>query len=497
MVRNTARARSIRGWICLICVSALLLSGCGTRMSKDKIEAADGTRLTAPTAEPSAVAPADAGGAPPLGVEGAGAAPGQPPKPGPATGPAAPVVTTPTSSAGPAPVKGPARAAPAGGTASCVRPLEPVVLGQTAPTSGIIGASMANLRSGLALWAKAVNAAGGVQCHPVRLIQMDDGADPARVVSNLNELVEARKAVAIVGIGIATTFPAARQYAERKQIPFIGGDLNEPGWFGSPWLFPQGGTPIAALAGATKEAAASVKATKVGLIYCVEASSCGVINENFEAMAAAAGLEVVLRKVTSITSPDYTSECQALKNAGAQVAFFALESSGDARAARSCAALGYTPPIATGALAVSQDASQDQNLRKLGVFLGTGNAPFSANDNAGTREFQAAINAYAAGSLVDQNSMLAWSSGKLLEVALARVAERARSGPITTALILEGLWQIRDEKLGGLAPGISFTKGGRPKQVDCYYALTITSAGYGAPAGSRLSCLRNLPLGVK
>jgi branched-chain amino acid transport system substrate-binding protein len=390
--------------------------------------------------------------------------------------------------------KAAAAASAVGPKSPCTQRLAPVVLGQTSPSSGIIGASTFNMRAGIALWVRAVNAAGGIQCHPVQMIQMDDAADPARVTSNLNAM-KAKGAVAIVGAGVPTTFAAAKQFAEKNKMPFVGGDLIEAPWFSSPWMFPQGGSPLAAYAGATKQAAAKAKTTKVGLIYCVEAAICGTINENFEAMAKASGLEVVLRKVSSITSPDYTAECQALKAAGAEAVFVALEGSGDARFSRSCLSLGYAPPAATSALSVSAEAALDPNFRKLGVYLGTGTAPYQASDTPGGREFRAAYDRFAPGSSLDQNTISQWASGKLLEKALSHVWKQARSGPITTQVILEGLWQIKNEKLDGLAPGITFHRNAPPTQNDCYALLNLTVEGYTAPLGSTFECFTKLPKG--
>lgn len=470
-------------------LALLMLTGCGTRMSADRIDAADGWG--------GDVARASAGPAP----TGGSLVPSAPVVATARDGVPVPRVATPsvqTNSSGNGAVAAakPAGRGPAPASPACTRPLEPVVLGQTAPSSGIIGATHANLRSGLALWVRAVNARGGVQCHPVQMFQMDDGADPARVVSNLTELVKTKKVVAIVGIGIPTTLPAAKKFAEQNKMPFIGGDLTEPAWFGSPWLFPQGGSSLAEYAGALKAAADSVQATKVGLVYCVEASICGTINANFEAMAKSAGVDVVLRKVASITATDYTSECQAMRSAGAEIVFYGLDGSGAGRMARSCRALGYDHPVAAAALAVSGPASEDQYLQAQGVFLGTATAPFRATDTPGAREFQQAYAAYAQGSSIDQNSMNAWASGKLLEAALGKVSEQARSGPITTALVLEGLAKIRNETLDGLAPGLTFNRGAPPARTDCFYTLTITSEGYQAPKGSAKECLTGLPSGL-
>jgi branched-chain amino acid transport system substrate-binding protein len=506
-----------RRWVYLALLVALPMTGCGTRVSDARIDAADGSSRSAVTrADATAAATGAPLGAAPLGADtgaapvpdaGAAAAPAAGSTVAGAAAPAAGsgsttagVTATKTGKVAGAVAGKPVTAAGAatsttGPNSPCTATLAPVVLGQTAPTSGIIGASTANLRTGLALWVRAVNARGGVQCHPVEMYQMDDGADPARVTSNLTDLVKSKHAIAIIAAGIPTTFPAGKTFADRNKIPFVGGDLIEPAWFNDPWMFPQGGSALAAYAGGIREAARSVKATTAGLVYCVEASICGTINKNFEVMASQSGLKTVLRKVSSITNPDYTAECQALKSAQAQVVFYSLEGAGDGRMSRSCRALNYSPPVATAALAVSATASEDPNLRAQGVYLGTGNAPFTASDTPGAKEFQAAYNTYAPGSQVDEDSMNSWASGKLFESAIAKVYADARSGPITTQMLLDGLWKIDGETLNGLAPPLKFNKSAPATQNDCYFSLTITEKGYGSPKGSKVECFKGLPPG--
>jgi branched-chain amino acid transport system substrate-binding protein len=403
-----------------------------------------------------------------------------------ATGPAA--KTTTTTAAGGAAVA-------TGANAACTQRLAPIVLGQTAAVSGLIGASVGNIRSGMALWLRAINARGGVQCHPIQLYQMDDGADPARVTSNLTDLVDNKKAVAIVGASIPTTTTTGKQFAEKRKIPFIGGDLAETTWYSSPYMFPQGGSALSIFAAAQKAAGLAYSGKTTGLIYCVEAAVCGSINKYFEDFSRAAGLEVVAKKVSSLTSPDYTAECQAMKQAKADVIFFALDGSGDSRAARSCRALGITAPIATSALGVSDATANDPNLRALGVYLGNGNAPFTVSDTIGGKEFRDAFAKYAPGSPIDQNTMTGWACGKLFEAALAKVFDKARSGPVTTELILDGLWQLKGEKLDGIAPPLSFNRNALPTSNDCAFLLGIKEQGYFAPIGSRAECFKGLPRG--
>jgi branched-chain amino acid transport system substrate-binding protein len=498
MTAATTPARGRGVAVACVTVVTLMLSACGTRMSSEAIDAADGS---APVTSVGVSAPL-VGSGPGTGLQtGTGAAGATV-----ATAPAPAAAGVPVAAKGPAaqsapvPASGPtlkqavAEVGPGVAGAACTQTLAPIILGHTSPASGIIGASTANMRAGIALWARAVNVAGGVQCHPVQVIQMDDAADPARTTSNLAAM-KSKGVVAIVGAGLPTTFPAARRFAEANKIPFVGGDLIEPAWFSSPWMFPQGGSALAAYGGAIKAAAARAGTTKVGLIYCVEASICSTINEYFEAMATESGLDIVLRKVSSITSPDYTAECQALKSAGAEAVFVAMESSGNSRFARSCLSLGYAPQSSGAALAVSAQAVNDPNLRKLGMFLGTGTAPYQATDTVGTREFRAAYDRYSPGASIDQNSINSWTAGKLFEKALANVAAKARSGPVTTDLILEGLWMIKNEKLDGLAPGITFAKDAPPVQNDCYAVLALGPTGFTAPLGSKFSCFKALPRG--
>jgi branched-chain amino acid transport system substrate-binding protein len=491
-------SRRLRRSLSFGLVALLTISGCGTRMSSERIAVADGSALSAPATSTPQVG-TDAPPAVGAGVPDVPAGPGTQSavQPGAAGGTAK---VTDNQTVAPIQPKAPASNAAMSNpatttTAACTQALAPLVLGQTAPSSGVIGATHANLRTGLALWLRAVNARGGISCHPVQLYQMDDGADPARVVSNLNELVKNKHAVALVGVGVPTTFPAAKKFAEQNQVPIIGGDETEPAWFSSPWIFPEGGSPLAEYAGAFRAAADSIHAKKVGIVYCIEASICGTINSYVEQLAKASDLQVVLRRAASITAPDYSAECQAMRDAGAQVVFYGLDGSGAGRMARSCRAIGYDHPVAAAALAVSGPASEDTNLRAQGVYLGTAVAPFAATDTPGAREFRAAYNSYAGGSSVDQNSMSAWASGKLLEAALGNVAQQARSGPITTQLILAGLWKIKNSSLNGLAPGITFNQNGPPGRQDCYYTLTIDNQGYAAPKGSAKTCFTALPPG--
>lgn len=478
-----------------------LAVGCGTQVDDARIEAV-GNGYNAPV-----VAGGDSAAPPGTGTvdTGIGAvAPGAVNNPAAAgAGPAA--AGAGTASAGPAAAGGAAgtgakptvgaAAGPAVATdpsqAPCTKALSPIILGQTLATSGLIGSTIGNLRQGVALWAKAVNARGGVQCHPVQVTSLDDGSDSARVASNWNTL-KAKGMIAMIGGGEPITIGALRASAERDKIPVVGGDLVALDWQQSQYLFPQGGDSLTAYDGATIEAAKHTAGAKVGgIVYCVEASVCTDIKNNFPNSARLAGLTVSVSKAVSLTQSDFTAECQAFKDSKTDIVWLALDGSGNTRFARSCAQLNYFPQLATSAIGIPPAAAGDPALQKNTVYLGGQNVPFPTTDTAGAQEFHAALKQFLPTFTPDGNTMAGFASGKLFEAALAKVAATARAGDVTTAMVLDGLWQIKNETLNGLSPSITFTKGGLPKLPRCYFVLLLNSNGVTAPQGSKLNCIKD------
>ena len=333
-----------------------------------------------------------------------------------------------------------------------------------------------------------MNSRGGVQCHPVQITTLDDASDSSRVASNWNQLMKVKGAIACLGCGTPITIAAMRSAAERDKIPAVGGDLTAEDWYQSPWLFPEGGAPLTSYSGAYVEAAKAAGGGKSGIFYCVEASICTGLKNNHAEGSKRAGLELGPVKAVSLTQSDFTAECQQMKDAGVDVVFFGLDGSASTRAARSCISIGYKPTIATGAIAVSAQAAADQNLRTLGTFLGTGIAPYLSTNLPVVNAFQIAMKRYAPSQELEQQAMLGWASGKLFEAALAKVADKARAGNVTTEMVTEGLWQLKNEKLGGLSPGVTFSKGNPAKYLDCYYGLKLGKDGFSSPTGAKPVC---------
>ena len=491
--------RHNRVWMtCVVSSIALLLAGCGSTVDEAELAAAGNGGGTdgAVVAAPGAGSGVDSG----VGAGAVGSVPAAGAVTDPAAGTAA-VGTTATAAPGTATAtgtkagKGDAAAAgtsavPAaatGANAPCAKTLSPIRLGQTMAVSGLVGAAIQGMRPGTAAWVAAVNARGGIQCHPVELTQLDDGSDPSKVSANYNTLVKQRGVVAILAAGVPITFKALQAAAERDKFPIVGGDLVSQDWYRSPYFFPQGGQPIVAYDGAYV-IAKQAGATKIGLIYCVEASICTELKANHDKAVGRSGLAAGPTKAVSLTQPDFSAECKLMKDAGVDVLWIAIEGSAATRLARSCVSLNYRPKIATSGIVTNPQAVADKNLQGFGVYLGHELAPFVSTEIPGVAEMREAMKRFAPNVPLDPAVTLGWSSGKLLEAALAKVADKARAGDVTPALILEGLWQLKNEKLNGLTVGVTFAKDKPASAPECYFALKMDERGFTAPQGGKPLC---------
>lgn len=110
----------------------------------------------------------------------------------------------------------------------------PVAVGQVGNFGGVTGPATAGARTAMAVWARDVSARGGLACHPVVLYQHDDGNDVSRSAATVQELAEARRAVAIVGAFVPLTITGLASAAQRHRIPVVGGDGLAVEWTRNP-----------------------------------------------------------------------------------------------------------------------------------------------------------------------------------------------------------------------------------------------------------------------
>ena len=82
----------------------------------------------------------------------------------------------------------------------------------------------------------------------------------------------------------------------------------------------------------------------------------------------------------------------------------------------------------------------------------------------------------------------AWASGQLLAAAVNAMSSAAHKGPITSAMIAEGLWKLKDETLGGFAPKLNFLRGKPAPPSNCAFYAQVANGGWTAPYGEKQFC---------
>lgn len=377
------------------------------------------------------------------------------------------------------------RAVVAAAPTQCAPGLPALRIGQVGHFSGILGPLTGPARTGLAAWAKDVNARGGIACRPIQLFVVDDAADAGRTASLVGQLVNEKKVVALVAAFSPLTSAALAQAAARHKVPVVGGDVASYEWHESPWFFPQGGGLRTRPYGVIKQAVEDGH-TKFGLLYCVENPSCTTLAQTLEKEKTVekAGGQVVSSSPVSLIQPDYTAQCQNAKNAGATALGVAMDGSAINRLLRSCESIGFRPPIVTDSLLISAANAQDPLLRRNGVISVNITAPWMLDDTPGQRAYRAAMGTYAPGAPLDSGSILAWTSGKLFEKAFAG----SEVGEPTSAGVVAAMGRIRGETLEGLTPPLSFRPGKPAVETPCLYYTRLDEKGWSAPRGSKPVC---------
>lgn len=468
-----------------------VLSGCGTRASDAEVRAgaensgavtldqASLDQLRAAAGAPAAAAPLSAG---------AGAVDGLPaPTSAGTTGRTGPTAAgTSAGSTVEKPTGGTGGTAATVDTARCTAAGAPVALGQVGTFSGLAGPIAGDGLAAMAVWAKEVNARGGLACHPVTLLVRDDGGDPARAAAAVKDLV-ARGVVAFVGNITALSQAGFLPEIKRNCTPAIGIDFG-PEWGTEPCLFPQGGGWNESIGGLVRQAVERGH-QRLGLLYCVEINTCSSIGKDIGAAAEREGISLAYSSAISLTQTDYTAQCQNAKNAGVEELIVAMEGSAMARLARSCLALNYRPLLVGAAFAINPKQSEDPQVRELGLAAINANAPWFATDQPGLRQYQAALKTYAPQIVSSGITLQMYAAGRLLEAGVALLGPAARDRPLTSAAIVSGLNKIRNETLGGLTAPLDFTVKDRSRSSGCVYLTVLGKQGWTAPGGTKPLCL--------
>ena len=359
----------------------------------------------------------------------------------------------------------------------------PLIVASIGTQSGPAASTLKPVTDGAQLWVKYINAKGGINGHPVKLFVYDDGGDPSRHRAQVQEAIEQKKAIAFLANAEPLTGQGSVEYINSKGVPVIGTSGGTVWSYSSPMYFPQAsdGDPfllmgLAALADQVKDK------KKLATVTCAEATACGDADKLFAANAAKFGFQQVYRARASIAQPDYTAECLAGRNSGADVFMVVLDGNSVGRFAAACARQSYKPQFSTIVTIVLDRFKDDPNL---GSIVASSHVfPYFQSGTPASDEYQAAFKAYGGGLGNGVGVAAGWTAGKLLEKAAARVPE-----PPTSQALLAGLWTIKNDNLGGLTYPLTFNEGKPAAPRGCWFNTAVKGGKWVSPDGFKLRCL--------
>jgi branched-chain amino acid transport system substrate-binding protein len=159
--------------------------------------------------------------------------------------------------------------------------------------------------------------------------------------------------------------------------------------------------------------------------------------------------------------------------------------------ASDCSQQGYTPwEIALdGAVSLSFQKAPGINNHFIGSEP---DIPFFVNSTPAAKAMNAAMNKYAKSTVKSPNyneqATQMYLSGVLFADA-ATAGKLGVHGAPTTAELYKGLYSLKHDTLGGLAPPLTFTKG-KPTPVDCWYWISIKKGKFTTPYGTKPVCVK-------
>jgi branched-chain amino acid transport system substrate-binding protein len=203
-----------------------------------------------------------------------------------------------------------------GGTAAAASG-SPVTVGVLCSCSGPFGTTVSQGYLVLQAWAKSVNAAGGLNGHPVTLVEKDNASVAGTALTNAQALVSA-KVDAIIDLDILDE--VWEKPVSAAGIPVLGGNFSSPSYYSDPNWYPSGQTNDSI----TYSVAATAKqagATSLADFYCAESAQCQSSVPLIKTAGQSLGVPVVYSASISATAPNYTAQCVAAKQAGVKAIF--------------------------------------------------------------------------------------------------------------------------------------------------------------------------------
>jgi branched-chain amino acid transport system substrate-binding protein len=362
-----------------------------------------------------------------------------------------------------------AGAAPAGAASAT-----PVVIGEICSCTGPLASTTQQVAPVIQAWASWTNAHGGLNGHPVTLTEVDDTTSPSVAIADVQKFISVDHVAAIFDNSeVDTEFASV---AASAGVPLLGTpdtDLS----YNDLDSFDPGPTLNYGDTGQLLGIKYLTPYKKEAVFYCVEEAVCASESHIEAVVGQRYGITVTYTTGISFSAPNYTAQCLAAKESGAQVLEIGDASSIAETAATNCAAQGWSP-IEISAIVANNMATDPQFN---GMIASQQDIPWFVHNSA-TNDFYAALDKYAptirSNVNFGQEAIFAWAEGELLQAAI-KAAAPSSGKTITSAVVKKGLYNLpAGETLGGItAQAVHFTKG-QYANASCWDYITVKNGKF-------------------
>jgi branched-chain amino acid transport system substrate-binding protein len=367
----------------------------------------------------------------------------------------------------------------------------PIVIGSVGTyTENAAGGFTDPGRPAIEAWASWVNAHGGINGHPVKLIVEDNKGDQAQAVSLVKQLVQQDHVIAFVSNQDGSLNAGYASYLDQQKIPVLGGSVFtlEP-WVSDSMFYPEGLTAIQDMS-SLAISAKQLGITTVGSLACSEAAQCAAANTLAKAVFGGAGIPYTYGGLVSSTATDYTASCLAAEQKGVKGLILLVPTSSEGQViAGDCQRQNYSPSYIIPGEAIGagylQSAAFNNAFTSSPTLPWFSTAPAMADFNAAMKQYAPSLDLGSASTQEPLTATDAWVSGLMFQEA---VKLSGATGIPTSADILAGLAKFNNETLGGMAAGLTYTNP-KNKTEGCYFTIQIKSQQFTLPNGATPSCV--------
>ena len=371
------------------------------------------------------------------------------------------------------------------GSSSAAASGSPIKVGIICDCTGAFAGVLAVGAKVYQAWANTVNAAGGINGHPVKTILVDDQSNPGNSLTDVENLVKQDHVVALVDLSDLDETWAS--FIKAQNVPVIGANVTEAPFYTNSDFYAEGATEDALFPGVI-DAAKTAGATNIGLLYCAEAVQCQEGVAPMKELSTKMGLPLKYDGEVSATAPSYTAQCVAAQQAGVTALFIADIAAVAAKVAQNCSQQGYHPIYVVDGVILGPSFQTTPGL-KDNLVGPIPDLPYYADSPENTK-MNAAIDKYYPGLRTDANYSMAgpnsWTAGTLLEAA-AKAGGLTASDTPSSAELITGLTSLKGETLNGIAPSLTYAAG-QAHPIDCWFTYQLKNGVYSMPNGTKQTC---------